>query len=111
MPTHRKTICSPAADSNAKEDKVTPETTTIQVKNDNDGGNAKHEKCKWRPKAEEVVIPISLFEPDRAVTASDAVQYAILCRKDVNINNTTAINKLRTTIEDMKHTIKGCLQT
>jgi len=111
MPTQRRrTQQSPNTASTAEEDQGT-ETTTSLIKNDNDGENAKNERSKWRPTTEELVIPLRLFEPDRAVTVNDAVQYATLCRKDVNINDKKAINKLQTTIEDMKHTIKGCLQT
>ncbi len=111
MPTQRrKTQQSPNTASTAEEDQGT-ETTNSLIKNDTDGKNAKNERSKWQPTTEELVIPLRRFEPDRAVTVNDAVQYATLCRKDVNINDTIAIDKLQTTIEDMKHTIKGCLQT
>jgi hypothetical protein len=111
MPTQRRrTQQSPNTASTAEEDQGT-ETTNSLIINDNDGKNAKNERSKWRPTTEELVIPLRLFEPDRAVTVNDAVQYATLCRKDVNINDKKAIGKLQTTIEDMKHTIKGCLQT
>ncbi len=46
-----------------------------QTENDVVDENLKQEKRKWRWK---VYIPLHLFDPDQAVTANDAVQYAIL---------------------------------
>ncbi len=83
------------------------------VQTENDGVDEtvmKQEKRKWQPTAEKVFIPLRLFEPGRAVTANDAVQYAVLSKEDCSINDKKAISTLQTNIEDMKHTVKGCLQ-
>ncbi len=111
MPTQR---CRTQQSPTERITEVDQTTGASDLQTENDGVDetvAKQEKRKWQPTAETVFIPLRLFEPDWAVTANDVVQYAILSKEDCNINDTKAISKLQTTIEDMKHTIKGCLQT
>ncbi len=85
MPTQRRRAQQSPTERITEVDQTTG-ASDVQTENDGVDETVKQEKCKWQPTTEKEYIPLHLFEPDRAVTANDAVQYAILSKKDCNIN-------------------------